>query len=118
MRALHSPANVLDGLLGLKPVLPGDLILTEVLQGFRNGAEYNKAPMLLDTLELRMLGGHEIALTAANNYRALRRRGITPRETIDMIIGTYCIENRLELLHSDRDFDVLEKELGLLVVKA
>ena len=110
--------DALDGLLGRKPVLTGDLILTEVLQGFRRDADYRKARTLLETLELRTLGGREVAVAAADNYRALRRRGITPRKTIDMIIGTYCLVHGLQLLHADRDFDVLEQELGLLVLKA
>jgi predicted nucleic acid-binding protein len=110
--------DALDGLLGREPVLTGDLILTEVLQGFRRDADYHKARTLLETLELRALGGREVAIAAAGNYRALRRRGITPRKTIDMIIGTYCLVHGLQLLHADRDFDVLEKELGLLVLKA
>lgn len=109
--------DALNDLLGQEPVLIGDLILTETLQGFRRDADYRKASALLDTLELRMLGGKAIALAAADNYRRLRRRGVTPRKTIDMIIATYCIAHSLKLLHADRDFDVLEKELGLTVVE-
>jgi predicted nucleic acid-binding protein len=110
--------DALDDLLGREPILTGDLILTEVLQGFRRDADYRKARTLLETLELRTLGGRQIAIAAADNYRALRRRGITLRKTVDMIIGAYCLVHGLELLHADRDFDVLEKELGLLVRKA
>ena len=110
-------ADALDDLLGHEPVLTGDLILTEVLQGFRRDTDYRKARTLLETLELRTLGGRQVAVAAADNYRALRRRGITPRKTIDMMIGTYCIVHGLKLLHADRDFDVLEKELGLPVLK-
>jgi predicted nucleic acid-binding protein len=108
--------DALDDLLGQEPVLIGDLILTEVLQGFRRDTDHRKARALLDTLELRVLGGKAIALAAADNYRRLRRRGVTPRKTIDIIIATYCIAYGLKLLHADRDFDVLEKELGLTVV--
>ena len=108
--------DALNNLLGQEPVLIGDLILTEVLQGFRRDADYRKARALLDTLELRVLGGKAIALAAADNYRRLRRRGVTPRKTIDMIIATYCVAHGLTLLHADRDFEVLEKELGLIVV--
>ena len=110
--------NALDVSLGREPILIGDLILTEVLQGFRQDAEYGKARLLLDSLELRALGGRQVALAAADHYRMLRRLGITPRKTIDMIIAAYCLVNALELLHCDRDFDVLEKELGLLVRRA
>jgi predicted nucleic acid-binding protein len=113
-----SETDALNNYLGRQPVLTGDLILTEVLQGFRQDADYRKARTLLDTLEMRILGGRQIALAAAENYRKLRKRGITPRKTIDMIIGTYCLVHGLELLHADRDFDVLEHELGLLVARA
>lgn len=109
--------DALDRLLGSELVLIGDLILAEVLQGFRDEKGYRKALSLLDCLELRVLGGRQIALAAAENYRILRRRGITPRKTIDMIIGAYCIMHGLPLLHSDRDFDALETELGLAVVR-
>ena len=110
--------NALDALLGNEPILIGDLILTEVLQGFRQDAEYRRARLLLDSLELRALGGRQVALAAADSYRMLRRLGITLRKTIDMIIAAYCLVNALELLHCDRDFDVLERELGLLVWRA
>ena len=108
--------DALDNFLGQEPVLIGDLILTEVLGGFRRDADYRKARALLETLELRPLGGKAIALAAADNYRRLRRRGVTPRKTIDMIVATYCVVHGLKLLHADRDFEVLEKELGLTVV--
>lgn len=111
---MTAEANALNHLLGQEPVLIGDLILTEVLQGFRRDADYKKAKGLLETLEFRDLGGKAIALAASDNYRQLRHRGITPRKTIDMIIGTYCIVNGLELLHADKDFDIMEKELGLV----
>ena len=109
-------ADCLDRLLGAEPLLIGDLILAEVLQGFRRDADYRKAKALLDALEFRVLGGKAIAVAAADNYRRLRRAGITPRKTIDMIIGTYCIVHGLELLHADRDFDVLQQKLGLLIM--
>ena len=115
----HATAETdfLDAVLQREPVLIGDLVLTEVLQGFRRDADYQKARTLFDTLELRMLGGRQIALAAADNYRTLRRRGITPRKTVDMFIGTYCLVHNLELLHADRDFDVLENAFGLKVAK-
>jgi len=96
--------------------LTGDLILAEVLQGFRHEKDYRTAQHLFEALEMRHLGGREIAIQAAQNFRTLRARGITPRKTIDMIIGTYCIAHGLALLHSDRDFSVLESELGLISV--
>lgn len=108
-------ADTLDALLGQELVLIGDLILTEILQGFREEHDYRLARELLDPLELRVLGGREVALLAADNYRTLRARGITVRKTIDVIIGSYCQLHALPLLHTDRDFDALETHLGLIV---
>jgi predicted nucleic acid-binding protein len=75
--------DALDALLATEPVLIGDLILTEVLQGFRSDADYRQARALLDSLTLCQLGGREVALAAADNYRHLRTRGVTVRKTID-----------------------------------
>jgi predicted nucleic acid-binding protein len=109
--------DALDTLLGQQLILAGDLILTEVLQGFRREKDYRIALELFEAIEIRNLGGRVIAMHAARNDRALRSKGITPRKTIDMIIGTYCIVHELPLLHADRDFDVLEAELGLRALK-
>jgi predicted nucleic acid-binding protein len=109
--------SILDTRLGLEPLLIGDLILVEVLQGFRSQAELTRAARLLAGLEFRELVGRQIALKSASNYRSLRARGMTVRKTIDVIIGTWCIVNSHQLLHSDRDFDVLEQYLGLQVVR-
>ena len=92
----------------------GDLILTEVLQGFKHDKDFNKARQLLDTLIFREMLGKDIAIQSARNYRKLRERGVTVRKTIDvMMIETFCIENALLLLHSDRDFEPIEKYLNL-----
>lgn len=105
----------LDRLLGRDVVLLGDLVLTEELQGFRDDADYRLAKELLAPLEFRPLVGREVALLAAESYRILRAQGITVRKTIDMIIGSYCLMHGIPLLHSDRDFDVMEAHLGLVV---
>jgi predicted nucleic acid-binding protein len=60
-------------------------------------------------------GGPDLAVAAAENYRALRRHGFTVRKTIDCWIATFCLVNGHDLLHRDRDFDVFEN-LGLKVV--
>jgi hypothetical protein len=61
--------------------------------------------------------GYDIALESATNYRLLRKKGITVRKTIDVIIGTFCIHYQLSLLHNDRDFDPMVKLLGLKIIK-
>lgn len=104
----------LDALLGTEPVAIGDLVLTEVMQGFVRDRDFKQAEKLLTSLVMVNLGGHDIALKAAKNFRALRARGITLRKTIDTVIATYCIEHRMPLLYSDRDFDPFVRHLGLL----
>jgi predicted nucleic acid-binding protein len=110
-------ANELDRLLGSGRILTGDLILAEILQGFVREADYRRARNLLTDIPYTDLVGREVALAAADNYRRLRRRGITVRRTIDVIIGTFCIVNSHQLLHSDRDFDPMEEALGLRVFR-
>ena len=105
--------DFLDALLGTEPVAIGDLILAEVLQGFRSDADYEAAKELLASLTTYDLLGATLAIKTADNYRALRRRGITVRKTIDAIIATFCIERRTPLLYSDRDFDPFVRHLGL-----
>jgi len=97
-------------------IATGDLVLCEVLQGFRSNTDYQAAHELLLDFQFYNLGGKVIALQAAQNYRQLRQQGITVRKTIDMLIATFCINQGFQLLHSDRDFDVMEEHLGLRVV--
>jgi len=106
-------AEKLDALLGTEPVMIGDLILTEVLQGFVSDRDFNQARKLLDSLDIVDLGGRDIAIQAARNFRVLSGLGVTVPKTIDTIIATRCIESRLSLLYSDRDFDPFVTHLGL-----
>ena len=97
-------------------VYVGDLVLTEVLQGFRLDKEYDNAREALGSLPVLTLVGPENAILAARNYRLLRKKGITIRSTIDCLIATYCITNEVPLLHSDRDFSPFEQHLGLTIL--
>ena len=106
----------LDSALGSTPVIMGDLILTEVLQGFQNNKEFKVAKELLLGMPFMPMMDRAIALKSAENYRVLRKRGVTPRKTIDVIIGTFCVHYQLPLLHDDRDFDPMVEYLGLRVV--
>jgi len=106
----------LDGLLGMQPVCTGDLILAEVLQGFRQDADYQAAKSLLCSLPIVAMVGVDISLKSADNFRLLRKQGITIRKTIDTLIATYCIESGLSLLHSDKDFQPFQQFLGLMTV--
>lgn len=108
--------DLLDGILGSEPLLIGDLILTEVLQGFREDREFRRARAALETLTFQPMVGLEIALASAQNYRKLRALGITVSKTIDVIIATFCVECGHRLLHCDRDFTLMEGPLGLQTV--
>lgn len=103
----------LDQLLGREPLLIGDLILAEVLQGFTSERDFNQARKMLGALEIVNLGGAEMAVQAARNFRTLRAKGVTIRKTIDTFIATCCIEQDHALLFSDRDFDPFVLHLGL-----
>jgi len=105
----------LDSLLGVQPVCTGDLILAEVLQGFRQDADYKAAKNLLCALPIHSMVGTEISIKSAENFRELRKQGITIRKTIDTLIATYCIETGLMLLHSDKDFQPFQQHLGLQI---
>jgi len=108
--------DYLDRIADKTPILIGDLILAEVLQGFREDSDFEKARRALGKYMQVEMVNPELALQSARNYRLLRRKGITVRKTIDNLIATYCIENEHDLLHKDSDFDGYEKHLGLRVV--
>jgi len=107
-------ADRLDDLLGREELAVGDVVLTEVLQGFDSERDFSTALNLMTALALVEVGGRQVAIEAAKNYRRLRQRGITVRKTIDTLIATYCILNRTPLLYSDRDFDPFVEHLGLV----
>ena len=106
-------ADRLDQLLDSELLTIGDLILTEVLQGFAVDHDFEQARKLLTSLQVVELGGRDTAIEAARNFRRLRAKGITARKTIDTIIATRCIIDGYALLYSDRDFDPFVKYLGL-----
>jgi predicted nucleic acid-binding protein len=103
----------LDHLLGSEPLAIGDLVLTELLQGFTGEREFEQAHRLLSSLTVVDLGGRYVAIQAARHFRVLRRAGITIRKTIDSVIATRCILSNYDLLHCDRDFGPFVKHLGL-----
>jgi predicted nucleic acid-binding protein len=108
--------NILDKALIDGLVSIGDLIFLEVLQGIKSEREYNKTRIALATLEQYEMFGHNMVEKCAENFRFLRKKGITIRKTNDVIIATFCIENNLPLLFSDRDFKPFVDYLGLISV--
>jgi predicted nucleic acid-binding protein len=108
--------DLLDRALIQNRVITGDLIITEFLQGFREDKDFRQARSIMESLEYYDFLGKDLALKAAQNFRLLRKKGITIRKTIDVIIASFCIEHQFPLLHNDRDFDAMEKHLKLIVL--
>ncbi len=107
-------SNALDTALADGTVAIGDIIMLEILQGFRNDKDYNRVKKTLATLDQYELFGHAMVNRCADNYRFLRKKGITIRKTADVIIATFCIDNKLPLLFSDSDFIPFTKHLNLI----
>jgi predicted nucleic acid-binding protein len=114
--AATEPVLRLRALIERELLLVGDLVLCEVLQGVRSDAEARLVEDALREFELVTLVDPELAIIAAANYRLLRGRGVTVRTTVDLVIGTFCIERGHVLLHNDRDFEPMERFLGLQTV--
>jgi predicted nucleic acid-binding protein len=102
--------------LGVDEIIVGDLMLCEVLQGLDSERAAREVEDLLRRFEIVPMVGAALAIVAARNFRSLRRRGITVRKTIALLIGTWCIENRRPLLHNDGDFRPMASHLGLIEV--
>ena len=107
--------DILDRELQEDRVITGDLIITEFLQGFRNDKQFKVAKEVMDSLQYYDFVGRKTAIKAAQNFRMLRKKGVTIRKTIDVLIATFCLEHGFELLHNDKDYDPMEAILGLQV---
>lgn len=94
-------------------IVVGDLILLEVLQGARDEAHAARIERNLRQFPVEPMLGEAIAVRAAAHSRTLRRLGVTVRKTIDLVIGTFCLERGYALLHADRDFAPMATHLGL-----
>jgi predicted nucleic acid-binding protein len=117
LRGRPTPAVAkLEAAVGREPILVGDLILLEVLQGARDEDHAALIERGLRQFVLTPLLDVDLAPRAARNYRRLRGLGVTIRKTADIIIATFCIERSCALLHEDRDFAPMEEYLGLMVV--
>ena len=107
-------SDLLDAAIAESSVVLGDIIYLEILQGFRSDKDYNAARKELRLLPLYDLLGADMVEICARNYRNLRKRGVTIRQTTDVVIASFCIEHKLPLLYADRDFAPFEKHLGLI----
>jgi predicted nucleic acid-binding protein len=115
LRGRNAPhVRRLRALLGTDEIIIGDLMLCEVLQGLDSERAAREVEALLRRFEIVPMAGAAIAVAAAGNFRSLLRRGITIRKTIDLLIGTWCIENSRPLLHNDSDFRPMARHLGLI----
>jgi predicted nucleic acid-binding protein len=95
-----------------------DVIMVEVLQGFRSDRDYAKATHILNAVNYRSFWGRRRMQDAASNYRLLRKQGITIRKPNDVVVGTFCLEYGYSLSHHDRDFDFMEQLLGLQIARS
>ncbi len=110
------PTRKLKALLNDNSAGIGDSIITETLQGFNHDRDYKTAISLLSMIEYHTLSNRSLAIKSADNYRRLRKKGITIRKTQDIVIATYCIEHQLPLLQNDRDFEHIASELDLILL--
>lgn len=106
-------ADRLHGFLAEEPVIIGDLVLAEVLQGFDSERDFGTVLRLFESLTIAAIGGRDVAVEAARNFRLLRSKGVTVRKTVDTFIATWCIREGVPLLFSDRDFIPFVDHLGL-----
>jgi len=114
----NPPADRLQALLGGQELLVADLVLVEVLQGYGRESDFKTALDLMSRMDAVTIGGRNIAIAAASNFRSLRARGITVRKTMDTLIATRCILDGHSLLYSDRDFNPFVEHLGLVSAMA
>jgi predicted nucleic acid-binding protein len=114
-RGVDTPqVDTLGSLLRKGTVAVGDIILSEILQGIRSDSEFNHVRNHFRKIPVYSMGGRDLAVRSARNFRRLRLKGYTVK-TVDSFIATFCIESGLPLLHNDRDFDLFQKQLGLKV---
>ncbi len=106
-----------DEILGTQEIVVTDVVMAEVLQGFRVPKDFEATLKALDAFRFETTGGRDVAVQAARNFLYLRSLGFTVRKTIDTIIATKCIMSGFELLHNDRDFVPFENFLGLRTIK-
>jgi predicted nucleic acid-binding protein len=97
-----------------RDIIVGDLVLYELLRGARDDLHARKIQLKLDAFQHCSMASQQMAVKAAAGYRTLRSLGITIRKDVDILIGTWCIENRVPLLHNDRDFAPMVQHLGLI----
>jgi hypothetical protein len=114
---INPQTDWLDSALGREIIILGDLVLAEVLQGFKSDRDFNEAKELLSNFQFMEMLGRELAIKSAENYRFLRKKGVTVRKSVDVMIGTFCIHHNISLLHDDQDFDPLVKHLKLKEIK-
>jgi predicted nucleic acid-binding protein len=103
---------------GSTTIIVPDVVLTEVLRGFRLEREFNYAQKLMQNFDIVNTGGQDAALQASTHYRALRSMGLTVCKFVDVWVASFCIKQDLPLLHNDRDFDAFEAHRGLHVLRS
>ncbi len=106
-------ASLLERAISTREILIPDVALVEILVGVRSEKIAEQIQQELKDFTVINIASRALAVGAARNYRLLRSKGITIRSTIDLLIGTWCIEKDIPLLHNDRDYSFMEEHLGL-----
>ncbi|HET7880119.1 MAG TPA: PIN domain nuclease [Acetobacteraceae bacterium] len=114
--AMSRQVTLLRSLFGNEELMVGDIVLLEVLRGAHDERHAVRLAREMHSFDVVAMLGDGNAVQAARNYRSLRSRGITVRAVADLIIGAYCIDRGIPLLHDDRDFDAMQQHLGLRVL--
>ena len=78
----------LETALAREPILVGDLILLEILQGARDERHASRIEADMRRFAIVPLLDDILAVRVARNFRKLSSLGITIRKTADIIIGT------------------------------
>jgi len=94
-----------------------DITLTEILQGIKNDREYHNVKASLLTFPILSPKGAESYILAAELHRKCRKKGLTIRSTVDLLVAQIALEQRATLLHNDRDFDAIARVCDLKFVE-
>jgi len=99
------------------PIALVDIVYCEILQGIRDDDTYHRTRVNLLAHPILRARGLETFESAANLYRAARRRGLTIRRSVDCLIAATCLETGAEIYHNDRDFDALARVSDLTIYR-
>lgn len=98
------------------PVYYCPVILQEVLQGIKKDSELEEVKEVFTVLNKLVEDPYQAATGAAEIFRNLRKKGITIRKGNDCLIAWFALKNLMEVVHNDRDFDVIQNNIELFKI--